>query len=270
MCGRFGLTKPRGLAEEALASALAIDDVGPAVPDPLPPRYNIAPSQPVLVVRERAARDGRPRQRRLDMVRWGLVPSWAKDPSIGHRLANARAESAFEKPAFRTPLVKGRRCLVLADVFYEWQGLDGAPPADTPDGRQYDDATQGTVPTRRSKRGTKQPWAIAMADEAPFAFAGLWDAWRAPDAPADEGPTVTCTLFTTAPNALMRTIHDRMPVIVPRAAYDAWLDPSTTPDALRALLAPYDAAAMRAWPVSTWVNDPVHDDERCVAPLASA
>ena len=180
---------------------------------------------------------------------WGLVPSWAKDPSIGNSLANARSESVHEKPSFRSSFTKGRRCLVPADVYYEWQPV----PAGAPRGAK------------------KQPYAIGMRDGAPFMFAALWEFWRprpTDGTPAGE-PIVSCALLTTGPNAVMAPIHDRMPVILPPGAWETWLDPRTPVDALRALLIPYDAQAMRAWPVSTRVNSPRNDDASCVASMTA-
>lgn len=263
MCGRFGLTDPRQLAASGLLEQLAVEAVAPDVPDLLPARYNVAPSQPVLAVLA-PKRDGAPR-RTLAMLTWGLVPTWAKDRKIGHSLANARAETITEKPTFRTPFAKGRRCLVLADVFYEWQDTGDA----TADPRNGDPGTTGRRPVARAPKPRKQPWAIGLADRAPFAFAGLWESWRDPADPA-AAPLATCTLMTTAPNALMRPIHDRMPVILPRDAMDTWLDAGTPPDVAASLLRPYDAAAMQAWPISTSVNTPRHDAPDVLAPVGPA
>lgn len=220
MCGRYTLkTEPRLLAEQfALATIPALEA-----------RYNIAPTQDVPVVRTTA--DGR----QLALLRWGLIPGWASDPSIGARMINARSETVAEKPAFRTAF-KQRRCLVLADGFYEWQ----------------------------RSGGRKQPYFFQLRDGRPFAFAGLWERWQAPD-----GQTVeTCTILTTAPNDLARPIHDRMPVILDPAAYDQWLDPELRlAGPLEALLQPYPAAAMTAYPVSTYVNNARNDGPQCLDPL---
>jgi putative SOS response-associated peptidase YedK len=221
MCGRF-----------SLGATIRIGQVFdlPDWPE-TPPRYNIAPSQAVPAViqnRESGGREVRP-------FRWGLVPSWAKDPTIGNRLINARSETAASKPAFRTPL-RDRRCLILADGFYEWK-REGA---------------------------RKQPYYITLRDGAPFAFAGLWDHW----APADGQPLETCTILTTTPNAVLQPIHDRMPVILPPDAHTVWLDPTLRDVArVQALLTPYPADAMIAYPVSPRVNNPAYDAPECIAPL---
>lgn len=219
MCGRFTLTvDPAQLATAFAASA---------PPEaPLPPRYNIAPSQPVAVVANHA-------HRVIEFFEWGLIPSWAKDPRIGQKMINARAETVAEKPSFRTALKK-RRCLILADGFYEWQRLEKAA----------------------------QPMYIQMRDGAPFALAGLWETWADPELKA---PRYTCTIITTTPNPLMAPIHNRMPVILPPTAYDTWLTPGDLPAAeAQALLQPYDAALMRAYPVSQLVNNPRTDRPECV------
>lgn len=186
-------------------------------PAALTPRYNIAPTQPVAVIPNREPR-------RLELFQWGLIPSWAKDPKIGNSLINARAETAAEKPAFRAAL-KRRRCLIPADGFYEWK-----------------------------KTGkTKTPMYIQMKGGLPFAFAGLWEVWSAPD-----GSTVpTCTILTTTANALVREIHDRMPVILPPEAFGVWLTPGELPVAeAQAWLKPFAAEALTARLVSTRVNNP--------------
>ncbi len=227
MCGRYGLSSPSRLVELPLDATLLADASA------ADPRWNITPSQSLhaVLADERGARASR--------VKWGLVPFWAKDPTIGTRLANARGESVRAKPSFRTPFAS-RRGLVLADLFYEWQ--------------KRDDSTG------------KQPWCVRMHDDAPFAFAALWDVWRDKEA-ADAGTElVTCTLITTSANALMREIHERMPVIIPRERYSTWLDISSPLDEVESLLVPHDASAMRAYPVSTWVNSPAHDDANCAEP----
>jgi putative SOS response-associated peptidase YedK len=223
----------------------------------LPPfaaRFNIAPTQPVPVVRMR------PAGRELVWLRWGLVPSWAKDPAIGNRLINARAETAAEKPAFRAAL-RRRRCLVAADGFYEWQ--------------------------KQQAGRAKQPYFIRLRDDRPFAFAGLWETWEAKKgtgpicAQHPEGhlgkldlspfpPRLeTCTLLTTDANDLIRPLHDRMPVIIAANAYDAWLDPATEdPRQLAALLVPYPSDAMEAYPVGGLVNNPKNDSAGCIEPAA--
>lgn len=229
MCGRYSLARPARLDPKAFGVE--------AFPD-LPPRYNIAPTQDVLAVLEHDA------TRSAELLRWGLVPGWAKDPAVGARMANARAETVAEKPSFRNAF-RSRRCLVPADGFYEWQVVPGA------------------------KR--KQPHRIRMADDEPFAFAGLWESWRPAAKSADEAAALrSCALLTTAPNALMRPIHDRMPVIVAPDDYDAWLDPATPPADVLALLRSFPAERMVAHPVSTAVNSPHHDEAGCIAPLSEA
>ncbi len=219
MCGRFTLTE---LDPTVLTETFSL---GGGVPD-LPPRYNIAPTQTVATV----VRDAGQATNRLVLMRWGLIPHWAKDPGIGSKLINARGETVNEKPSFRVAL-RRRRCLVVADGFYEWQ----AQP-----------------------QGPKQPMYITLADHRPFGFAGLWEQWTEPES----GDTATtCTIITTQPNALMAPIHNRMPVILPRADYAAWLDPERTdPAQVMPLLRPYDAGQMVAYPVSRRVNAPTDDD----------
>ena len=222
MCGRYSLTTPA----EALATLF-----GAPAPADLAPRYNIAPTQQVPIVRLDA--DG---ARRFAMPRWGLIPSWAKDRDIGARLINARAETVNEKPSFRAAFRK-RRCLMPADGFYEWQA-------------------RGTL---------RQPFHIARADGQPFAFAGLWESWSDPD-----GATIeSCALITTAANDRLRPIHDRMPVILDQTDYDLWLDVGFgTLEAVQALLGP-TAMTLDARPVSRHVNNPRHDDPRCLETAAA-
>jgi putative SOS response-associated peptidase YedK len=222
MCGRFTLIlDPVALREDL--------DLG-NIPEGMPPRYNVAPSQPVAVVRDGQARS-------VELYRWGLIPSWAKDPSIGNRLINARAETLQEKPSFRTAFTR-RRCLILADGFFEWR--------------------RSTGKTVRS-----QPFYFRLADGKPFAFAGLWDLWTPPD--GSELPT--CTIITTQANARVGEVHDRMPVILDAAAMWDWLDPQARPAELTGLLQPYPAEKMSATPVSTIINSPTIDTPECIAPV---
>jgi putative SOS response-associated peptidase YedK len=222
MCGRFTLFE----ADKILSKEFGVSGF-----PPLSPRYNIAPSQPVAAVRAAPAGAGR----ELALLRWGLIPSWSKDPAIGNRLINARAETARDKPSFRNAF-RRHRCLIPASGFYEWQ---------------------------RQERG-KQPYFVRMRDGRPFAFAGLWDRWES----TDEGAIETCTILTTAPNAVLAPIHDRMPVILPPAEYARWLDPSLRDtDSLAPLLVPFPPDDMLAFPVSPRVNPPTIDDEKCIAPL---
>jgi len=185
---------------------------------PLRPRYNLAPQQEAPVVVDGGTR-------RLVLMRWGLVPSWSKEAASGFRMINARAETAPEKPSFRGPFRK-QRALVPADGFYEWK--------------------------REGER--KQPFALRLASGEPFAMAGLWDRWRAPDG----AEVLTFTILTTSANSLVSSVHDRMPVILPPEAEAAWLDPQSPPEALKALCGPF-AGAMEAVPVSTAVNNPRND-----------
>jgi putative SOS response-associated peptidase YedK len=226
MCGRFTLT----VDPEDLREAFHLEAPPPAE---LGRRYNIAPSQPVAVIPNEGSR-------RMELFQWGLIPAWAKDPKIGNSLINARGETVAEKPAFRAAFKK-RRCLILADGFYEWK-------------------REG-----QAARARKTPMYIQMKDGRPFAFAGLWEAWKAPD--AAEGVWLkTCTIITTTPNALMAPIHDRMPVILPPAAYDAWLTPGELPAAeARALLQPFDPGLMTARAISTRVNNPRFDGPEILA-----
>ncbi|GLC26738.1 SOS response-associated peptidase [Roseisolibacter agri] len=262
MCGRFGLTNPQRLAEAGLLADLAITSVAADLPNPYPARHNVAPSQPVLAVLDRT-RDGE-RERTLAALQWGLVPRWAKDATIGHKLVNARAETLVEKPTFRAPFTKGKRCVVLADVFYEWQDLRDA----TADPRNGDRGTTGRRPVAKLAKPGKQPWAIRLRDGEPFAFAGLWETWRDP---ADPGAAwlATCTLITTTPNALVRRVHDRMPVLLPPGAVGEWLDPDTPPERARELLVPYDATAMEAWPISLRINTPAYDEPDVLEPTGA-
>lgn len=199
------------------------------------PRYNVAPTQEVPVV----AISKQTGQRKLGMMRWGLIPSWAKEPSIGNRMINARAESVGEKPAFRNAFNR-RRCLVPADGFYEW---------------------------RKVSEKSKQPYYIRLADDRPFAFAGLWEYWKPKDA-GDERGILSFTVLTTTANELMAKIHDRMPVIIDPRDYDRWLDPTIPGEAVRDLLAPFPAEQMYAVPISTYVNKPANDDPRCVESMS--
>jgi len=222
MCGRFTLFE----ADNILSKEFGVYGI-----PPLSPRYNISPSQPVAAVRAAPAGSGR----ELALLRWGLIPSWSKDPAIGNRLINARAETAREKPSFRNAF-RRHRCLIPTNGFYEWQ---------------------------RQERG-KQPYFVRMRDDRLFAFAGLWDRWESPD----KGLIETCTILTTAANAVLAPIHDRMPVILPPAEYARWLDPGLLDtDSLGPLLVPFPAEDMLASPVSPRVNAPTVDDEKCMAPL---
>lgn len=220
MCGRFTQSK----TAEMLAKAFQLA----TLPD-WQPRYNIAPTQPVPV----AIHLPEQADRQFKLLRWGLIPSWSKDLSIGAKLINARAETVAEKPSFRSAF-KQRRCLILADGFYEWQ----------------------------RQNGKKQPFFFQERDGQPFALAGLWERWQ-----GEEGAIESCTILTTQANELLRPIHDRMPVILPSTAYEEWLDPKTPTDRLQGLLHPYDAEAMQSYAVSAMVNNPTNDRPECIQPL---
>jgi len=213
MCGRFTIANPD-------PGQIAQQFELPSVPT-LEPRYNVAPTQSVAVIFNDA--EGK---NHLDYMFWGLIPSWSKDASSASKMINARAETVAEKPAFRSAMSK-RRCLIVADGFYEWKTEDA---------------------------GSKQPMRITLKDGEFFGFAGLYERWTEPNS----GEMIpTCTIITTMPNSLMAPIHNRMPVIIPRDQYKTWLDYKTT-DATKVLplLAPYDAEKMRAYPVSRAVNNP--------------
>jgi putative SOS response-associated peptidase YedK len=222
MCGRFTLTvDPADLKE-------AFQDY--KMPTQYAPRFNIAPSQPILAI----PNDGK---YTADFFVWGLIPSWAKDPAIGNKLINARGETLAEKPSFRGGY-KYNRCLILADGFYEWKAQPGTK--------------------------IKTPYFIHMKDRKPFAFAGLWDEWLG----TDGSQVKSCTIITTDPNELMTTIHNRMPVILNPANYDEWLDTAPrAPESLQPLIRPFPAEAMSAYPVSTMVNKPEVDRAELVVPV---
>lgn len=223
MCGRFTLTLDPAQLQDLF-------DFTGLPPTPVPPRYNIAPTQPVAAVALNP--NG---QRHLTFYVWGLIPSWAKDPSIGSRMINARAETISEKPAFRAA-IKRRRCLILADGFYEWQGAGK----------------------------TKTPMYITLKDRAAFGMAGLWEHWQ--DASGNE--INSCTVITTTPNDLMKPIHDRMPAIIAPRDYDRWLAPGELPEIDRHhLLSPYPPSQMQAVAVSKKVNSPKFDSVECIEPI---
>ena len=219
MCGRYGQTKTD---KEKIKKAFRLKNID----FDLVPRYNITPGQDVPVVLNASPDE-------LTLVRWGLVPSWAKDEKIGYKMNNARSETIFEKPSFRHSIRK-KRCLILADCFYEWQKTEGA----------------------------KQPYCIRLKSHETFAFAGIWDIW-------DKGgkPLHTCSVVTCGPNTLMSPIHDRMPVIFSKKD-DAqkWLS-DCGEDAVRALLRPHEPAGMEAYKIATLVNSPANQSEEIIAPV---
>ncbi len=220
MCGRFALkAPPRSIQEHFHIPETVV----------LSPRYNIAPSQEVAVVRHLQGNNSR----QLDMLRWGLIPDWAKDMKIGYKMINGRAETLAQKPSFRVAFKK-RRCLIAADGFYEWQ----------------------------HKGKARQPFFVQLKTGVVFGFAGLWESWRSPD-----GSTVeSCTIITTSPNKLLREIHDRMPVIIPPEHYETWLQSTTREQTLQELLAPYPAEKMETYRVSSEVNNPKNDTPECIEP----
>jgi putative SOS response-associated peptidase YedK len=224
MCGRYTLHHPTS----QVVMRFGVQEVLAA---PADERYNIAPSQPILVVVQEADR------RELDTFQWGLIPSWAKDPTIGNKLINARAETLAEKPSFRNALTR-RRCLIPSDGFYEWQKVDGK----------------------------RQPMYIRRRDGDLFAFAGLWEEWKEPD-----GTTLrTCAIITVPANNVVSGIHDRMPAMLRPEQEALWLDPSlkSAPDLTR-LLMPYADEDMETYAVSPRVNRPANDDPACIAGMTA-
>ncbi len=222
MCGRFVLT--------ADGQALQLQFNLTALPEGLvTARYNIAPTQPVMVITNTAPTT-------LTVQKWGLIPSWSKDPSIASTLINARAETLEEKPSFRTAF-KRRRCIIPATGFYEWGKGEGK---------------------------TKQPYYIHLKDTPVFGFAGLWETWHSLDGDMVE----TCTIITTEPNDLIRPLHHRMAVILDPEDYDLWLSPDELPPmALKPLLNSYPAEQMAYYPISTLVNNVRNDSPECIKPL---
>lgn len=223
MCGRFLLAVEPAELQYAFP--------GFSFPKDLKARYNVAPTQPSLVIANENSS-------KADYFLWGLIPSWAKDSAIGSRLINARAETLAEKPSFRNSY-KNRRCLVITNGFYEWK-----------------------QPT--SGKG-KTPYHIRMKSGKPFAFAGLWDQWHAPDG----SEIKSFTIITTQPNDLVGSIHTRMPVILPSEIYPIWLDPAPQKtDELQKYLLPFPSQEMLATPVSSYVNNPANDGPECINDLA--
>lgn len=218
MCGRFTLTTN-------LQTIARVFQVPPSLSTT--PRYNVAPTQDVVTILPNGGAH-------LELLRWGLVPAWAKDESAGARMINARAETLAEKPSFKR-LLRSRRCLIVADGFYEWKS---------------------------EERGGKTPIYFTLQEHEPFAFAGLWDEWK----DADGQPLRTCTIITTNPNELVAPVHNRMPAILTPDARTAWLDMQLqNEDALLPLLAPYPAAQMSARAVSKLVNNPKYDSAELIA-----
>ena len=221
MCGRFTLTATPDELQRAFPWLIL-----PEADDALPPRYNIAPSQPIPVVPNNG-------ENKLDYFVWGLIPFWAKDPKIGNRLINARGETLAEKPSFKAAY-KYRRCLVLADGFYEWE------------------------------TETRRPHYARMKSGNPFAFAAIWERWQS----SDGSEVLSSAIITTEPNEVIAPIHNRMPVILLPEDYDRWLTPGEVPAGeLDPLLKPYPSEEMEIYPVSTVVNNPRNDHAACIRPL---
>ncbi len=221
MCGRFTLTLDPGELQELLS-------LGPFV-HIVQPRYNIAPSQPIPIVKDA-------RERSVELYKWGLVPFWADDPRIGYRMINARSETAQEKPSFRAAF-KCRRCLILADGFFEWRAGD--------------------------KSASKTPYLFKLKNDDPFTFAGLYEHWQAPDG----GELHTCTILTCEPNQLVSKVHNRMPVMLGEEARWKWLAPETDARDLMELMVPYSADEMKSYPVSKEANSPQNDRPEILAPV---
>lgn len=225
MCGRYRLSRRKQLVDEYFGTVAEECEWSPC--------YNVAPSQPVLIILQ----DVHEPRRRVSTMRWGFIPSWSKDPSIGYKTINARSETVATTPSFREPF-KSQRCLVPADGFYEWK--------------------------REGK--AKQPYCFEVNDGELFAFAGLWDRWTNPQGEVVE----SCAILTTTPNSLLADIHDRMPVILSQHNYDLWLDAAfINTTSVSEMLKPFDAALMRRYPVSTRVNQVQNDDAECGKPLAA-
>jgi len=223
MCGRYRLSRRKQVIEEYFGTDSWDEDWSP--------RYNIAHTQPVPVIRQNPKKPVRV----VTSMRWGLIPFWAKDPSVAAGTMNARSETASIKPAFAEPF-KFRRCLIPADGFYEW----------------------------KKSTGSRQPYCFEIGDGELFAFAGLWDGWK----DANGNWVRSCSILTTTPNAVTSAVHDRMPVILNRDDYNMWLDPGMNDlTVLSDLLRPYDAQFMRSYPVSSRINNVANDDSGCSVPV---
>jgi len=228
MCGRYRLSRRKQVVEEYFESASQEHEQEEA--EDWSPRYNIAPTQPVATVRQSGA------SRILATMRWGLVPSWASDISIGNRLINGRCETVLQKPSFRDSF-RLRRCLIPADGFYQWK--------------------------KSSKE--RQPFHFGMKDNSLFAFAGVWDRWKSPDGQTLE----SCSILTTAPNKWLEDVHDRMPVILPPCHYQTWLTmPAAEAETLVELLVPFDPSLMNRYPVGSLVNKPQNDGPECALEIS--
>lgn len=238
MCGRYTLKTPNPRLQELFG----LQDLPHLIP-----RFNIAPTQSIFTIRASALV---PHLREAIMMRWGLIPFWAKDQAIGNTMINARAETVTERPSFRQAFHK-RRCLIAADGFFEWEKLSS---------------------------GKKQPWWIRMQDEVPFAMAGLWESWSPKTKsltanetlPGDLKVIQSCTILTINANDDMQSLHDRMPVILPIEAWASWLNPTTEKVELETLLKPFENGHLIRTPVSSIVNRPIVDSPECIAPLIDA
>lgn len=225
MCGRFAQKETPQRLADYFRAACTVD---------FEPRYNIAPSAKIVTVTA-----DRNERRHLNRMKWGLIPAWSKDPSIGNKLANARCETVAEKPSFRSAF-KYRRCLIPASGFYEW----------------------------KTEAGKKHPWYISFRSGEPLAMAGLWETWQ----PEGADPVETCCIITTGPNELMKTIHDRMPVILDSSQWDQWLSPGVKQtDSLLPMMTPHDDSVMQAWPVTRELNRVgLRDDPGLIEPVPQA
>ncbi len=224
MCGRFTLTLEAAVLQQQLRLI--------QVPEEWIPRYNISPSQNIAVIRDLD-------EPKIDMLRWGLIPFWAKSMDVAYSMINARAETISEKPSYKQSF-KSRRCLIPADGFYEWKK--------SPD-----------------KKVPSTPFYIKLKSDPLFFFAGIWDAWKQP---STEETIESCTIITTTPNSLLAPIHDRMPVILDRSTAWEWLKPRPEPE-LKEMLKPFDSCLMMAYPVSRLVNSPSNDSVLCIQPVES-
>jgi putative SOS response-associated peptidase YedK len=243
MCGRYASSRrPEDLIEE-------FEVVDNRIPEPLAPDFNVAPTKEVYAVVERppSKESPEPPERQLRVVKWGLVPSWAKDPKIGNRMINARMETVAEKPAYKRALAV-RRCLLPADGYFEWYPTDEKTKAGKP---------------------KKQPFFIRPKDSGSLAMAGLYEIWRDPtkDEDADDRFLWTCTVITTDAEDDLGKIHDRMPLMVERDRWGAWLDPRTDKDSVLDLLVPAAPGRLEAYPVSTMVNAVQNNGPELVEPL---
>jgi putative SOS response-associated peptidase YedK len=263
MCGRYvAVSSPTILAER-----FDVEEVRVTV---IEPSYNVTPRAEVPVVAENRAGEAGNGTRVLDVVRWGLVPSWADSLSIGDRQINARAERIRTANAYKRAFAR-RRCIIPADGFYEWHATEGERSVESTHRRGDDSAaTEGTA---SAKKRIKQPWFFRRRDGEPLAFAGVWEVWHDP-AQGDDAPRIrTCSIITTRANELVAPVHDRMPVVLPESAWAEWLDRENNDvNTLQRLLVPAPVDELEAWPVTTLVNKPENNGPELVepAPVVSA